>query len=188
MHTFCIVLQVYMQILNIIFLILILQFSTSTLCRYLACFCYVFYMHELHLLITIYTEVLYRVYTKEWCGFKSENYWNRTILLCIPCISLVSVSRWCSLRGKNWIFICTVDYFLLQKLIKTYYWSVLLPQLSPLYFNKLFRHEKKVLVSSAQKLWEFWSLSCLLTNRSEFTLILLTSSLRVKIFWEATGN
>jgi hypothetical protein len=28
---------------------------------------------------------IYRVYTKEWCGFNSENYWIRTILLCIPC-------------------------------------------------------------------------------------------------------
>jgi hypothetical protein len=30
--------------------------------------------------------MIYRVYTKEWCGLNSEYYWNRTILLCIPCI------------------------------------------------------------------------------------------------------
>jgi hypothetical protein len=29
---------------------------------------------------------IYRAYTKEWCGIKSEFYWNRTILLCMPCI------------------------------------------------------------------------------------------------------
>ena len=31
---------------------------------------------------------IYRVYTNEWCGFKSFHYLNRTILLCIPCISI----------------------------------------------------------------------------------------------------
>ena len=30
---------------------------------------------------------IYRVYTKEWCGFNSEHYYNRTILLCMPCIT-----------------------------------------------------------------------------------------------------
>jgi hypothetical protein len=35
-------------------------------------------------LITI--NLMYRAYTKEWCGFSSEYYWNRTILLCMPCI------------------------------------------------------------------------------------------------------
>jgi hypothetical protein len=30
---------------------------------------------------------IYRVYTKEWCGFNSKKYWNRTILLCTPCIN-----------------------------------------------------------------------------------------------------
>jgi hypothetical protein len=28
---------------------------------------------------------IYRAYTKEWCGFNSEYYLNRTILLCMPC-------------------------------------------------------------------------------------------------------
>ena len=27
-------------------------------------------------------------YTKEWCGFNSFNYWNRTIILCMLCISV----------------------------------------------------------------------------------------------------
>ena len=30
-------------------------------------------------------EKIYMVYTKEWCGFNSVHYYNRTILLCIPC-------------------------------------------------------------------------------------------------------
>ena len=30
--------------------------------------------------------IIYRVYTKEWCGFNSEYYLNRTILLCMPCL------------------------------------------------------------------------------------------------------
>ena len=29
---------------------------------------------------------IYRAYTKEWCGFNINFYWNRTILLCMPCI------------------------------------------------------------------------------------------------------
>ena len=49
--------------------------------------------------VTILTELsrlceftlrLYRVYTKEWCGFNSLHYWNRTIRLCIPCISHIT--------------------------------------------------------------------------------------------------
>jgi hypothetical protein len=33
-----------------------------------------------------YLKHLYRVYTKEWCSFNWIWHWNRTILLCIPCI------------------------------------------------------------------------------------------------------
>ena len=29
---------------------------------------------------------MYRAYTKEWCGFNSEHYYIRTILLCMPCM------------------------------------------------------------------------------------------------------
>jgi hypothetical protein len=32
------------------------------------------------------SQSIYRVYTKEWCGFNSEYYWNRTIILCMLCI------------------------------------------------------------------------------------------------------
>ena len=32
------------------------------------------------------TLCIYRVYTKEWCGFHTKYIVNRTILLCIPCI------------------------------------------------------------------------------------------------------
>jgi hypothetical protein len=30
--------------------------------------------------------VIYRAYTKEWCGFNCYLHWNRTILLCTPCM------------------------------------------------------------------------------------------------------
>jgi hypothetical protein len=59
----------------------------------------------------------YRAYTKEWCGFNSIHYWNRTILLCIPCIMkpnsyfwpmTQSVNGWgtlpnCSLPGRRYM-------------------------------------------------------------------------------------
>jgi hypothetical protein len=31
--------------------------------------------------------IKYRAYTKEWCGLNNYSYWNRTILLCMPCIT-----------------------------------------------------------------------------------------------------
>jgi hypothetical protein len=30
--------------------------------------------------------VMYRAYTKEWCGFTGDSYLDRTIILCMPCI------------------------------------------------------------------------------------------------------
>jgi hypothetical protein len=39
-----------------------------------------------NVIITIYIYIYIQVYTKEWCGFNSEYYLNRTILLCMPCI------------------------------------------------------------------------------------------------------
>jgi hypothetical protein len=39
---------------------------------------------------------IYRLYTKEWCGFNSFHYLNRTILLCIPCITGMIKLRYCA--------------------------------------------------------------------------------------------
>jgi hypothetical protein len=36
--------------------------------------------------VSLIYKPIYRAYTKEWCGFNSIHYWNRTILLCTPCI------------------------------------------------------------------------------------------------------
>jgi hypothetical protein len=36
-------------------------------------------------------QLIYRVYTKEWCGFNSVHYYNRTILLCMPCILMSTI-------------------------------------------------------------------------------------------------
>jgi hypothetical protein len=42
--------------------------------------------------IVFMDSLMYRVYTKEWCGFNSEYYWNRTIILCMPCITAIKVT------------------------------------------------------------------------------------------------
>jgi hypothetical protein len=57
----------------------------------------------------------YRVYTKEWCGFNSENYWNRIILLCIPCIS----------DGKRSLGVCANGSTRVAMTVNVRTWTVL---------------------------------------------------------------
>ena len=55
---------------------------------------------------------LYRVYTKEWCGFNSFHYWNCTILLCIPC---TSTSKQRQFMNTKCLILQTTSTFVLHK-------------------------------------------------------------------------
>ena len=58
--------------------------QTHSLRRNIVSNCHFVYSTKLPAQNTSRPQCAYRVYTKEWCGFKCEYNWYRTILLCIP--------------------------------------------------------------------------------------------------------